>query len=425
MSRRSGKSVGWAAFDRKQRQKQGLEPDIVDDPFPPLVACQKKLLTDSNNRNDKPFSSLLHPALDFPTLTDEKNGKYHKPTKALVGDPSCTSSNEDNDQVFAVPKLRELHPWADDSLLQDVLAAADNDLDKAVTLLAAMVSNHDSFERHGPTGSAEMNSTIYHIEKMDTSHPLTNTMSLADLEDALLYNDAELVRESDCLEQKKLSVEAIDQKLIVDRLKFVPLEPEWEEDDLYLIHRKDALRMMRSAWQHSRAATNAFLRDDHVSAQHHSLKARQQWSAAERLNTKAAKEILNIRNSNNDLWKLDLHGLHAAEAIQALKERLHQIETQAHPNHSVSPNRVTTENGIVRSSSFESFTCKEAEKLDIQQALSRRRPTSLQVITGVGNHSQGHAAVPVAVSSYLSENRYRFDESRPGVVTVRPKFRHR
>ncbi|MCI20244.1 smr protein/MutS2 C-terminal, partial [Trifolium medium] len=42
---------------------------------------------------------------------------------------------------------------------------------------------------------------------------------------------------------------------------------------------------------------------------------------------------------------------------------------------------------------------------------------------GVGNHSRGQAALPTAVRSYLNENRYRFEETRPGVITVWPKFR--
>ncbi|XP_059455552.1 uncharacterized protein LOC132185783 [Corylus avellana] len=406
MSRGRGKSGGWAAFDLKQRQKQGLEPDILNEPFPPLVPC----LANNNNDNDKPSSSsLLLPSVDFPALADDqKHGKYQKPAKTLVGDSRGTSSNKENDRVLAVPKLQELHPWADNSLLQDVLAAADNNMDRASTLLKAMVANYDGFEDHGPTSNAEMDSSY--------SVPLGNTMttsrSLADIEDSLKYNGKELVDENDCFGEK-LSDEAIDQKFILERLKSMPVEPEWEEDDLYLIHRKDALKTMRSASQHSRAATNAFQRDDHASAQHHSLKARQHWSAAERLNAKAAKEILSIRNGGNDLWKLDLHGLHAAEAIQALQERLQEIETQVHPNHSsVFPKGVS-----------ESSTFTDAEKLDIPSR--RQRPTSLQVITGVGNHSRGHAAIPTAVRSYLNENRYHFDELRPGVVTVRPKFRHR
>lgn len=413
MSRGRGKSGGWAAFDLKLRQKQGLESDILNDPFPPLVPCQKKLLTNNNNDNGKLFSttpSHLSSPVDSPALTDEKNGKYQKLAKTLVGDSRGTSINKENDRVLAVPKLQELHPWADSSLLEDVLAAADNNMDRASTLLKAMVANYDGVEDNGPTSNAVIGST--------SSVSSGKTMSPADLEDSLKYNGKEFVDDDDSFGEK-LPDEAIDQNLILQRLKSVPVEPEWEEDDIYLIHRKDALKMMRSASQHSRAASNAFLRDDHVSAQHHSLKARQHWSAAETLNAKAAKEIFSIRNSGNDLWKLDLHGLHSAEAIQALQERLQEIETQVqvHPNHSVSPKR--------SSSSLEPFSFADAEKLDIQQALSRPRPTSLQVITGIGNHSRGHAAIPTAVRSYLNENRYHFDELRPGVVTVRPKFRHR
>lgn len=112
------------------------------------------------------------------------------------------------------------------------------------------------------------------------------------------------------------------------------------------------------------------------------MKAHEEWVAAERLNAKAAKEIFSIRNSKNNIYKLDLHGLHASEAIRALQERLDQIETQVQPNHSVSPNRVGMKSGIECSSSLESFNCVDTEDLDIQQVLSRQRPASLQVITG-------------------------------------------
>jgi hypothetical protein len=38
---------------------------------------------------------------------------------------------------------------------------------------------------------------------------------------------------------------AANMKLILGHLKSIPVEPEWEEDDVYLSHRKNALRMMR------------------------------------------------------------------------------------------------------------------------------------------------------------------------------------
>ncbi|KAF9660860.1 hypothetical protein SADUNF_Sadunf19G0007600 [Salix dunnii] len=172
-------------------------------------------------------------------------------------------------------------------------------------------------------------------------------------------------------------------KLILGHLKSIPVEPEWEEDDLYLSHRKNALRMMRLASRHSRAATNAFLRRDHSSAQQHSLRAQEKWSAAEQLNAKAAKEILSIRNSNNDPWKLDLHGLHAAEAVQALQEHLLKIETLVPNNSSTSPCRIKTKNGIVHSSPFDAFRTVDAENLDKQQAAFRQGRASVQVITGI------------------------------------------
>lgn len=84
---------------------------------------------------------------------------------------------------------------------------------------------------------------------------------------------------------------------------------------------------IRAASNHSRAASNAFVRGDHVSARQLSQQAREEWAEAEKLNAKAAKEILMLKNANNDMSKLDLHGLHAVEAVHALEERLTKIES--------------------------------------------------------------------------------------------------
>ncbi|MED6210581.1 hypothetical protein PIB30_065468 [Stylosanthes scabra] len=204
-------------------------------------------------------------------------------------------------------------------------------------------------------------------------------------------------------------------------LSSVPVEPEWGEDDVYLSNRKDALKTMRLASRHSRAATNAFLRGDHISAQQHSMKAREEWHTAEELNSAAATKILNIRNSENDISQLDLHGLHAAEAIRALQEHLIRIESQAFSKTSASSNGVKVNNGLTPST-IGSLNSLDNENSD-KQAPIRLKSVALHVITGVGNHSRGQAALPTAVRSFLSENRYRFEEMRPGVITVWPKFR--
>lgn len=125
------------------------------------------------------------------------------------------------------------------------------------------------------------------------------------------------------------------------------------------------------------------MRNDHASAKHHSEKAREDWSTAEKLNAEAANKILGITNRNNDIWKLDLHGLHAAEAVQVLQERLQKIEGQFTVNRSVSPNRGRSKNAALRSPSQEPCGRLDVEGLDRHRASSRELRNSLQVVTGM------------------------------------------
>ena len=245
MSRGRGKTPGWAAFDLKQRQKQNLEGDAIKDPFPPIANTLTPPVSSQNlMKNNKPFSSVLLPSVDFATLAE--NGKYKNPT--LVGDSSGTCSNknmEKNSHVLVVNKLKELHHWADKSLIEDILEAADNNMDRASNLLEVLVAN-DSIEENKQTPNVELNST-------DKSFILGKTMNLTDvsstLDNCLKYNSKELVDENDSF-GRKFPDETLHEKLIIDQLKSIPVEPEWEEDDVYLIHRKDALKMMRCVWKH-------------------------------------------------------------------------------------------------------------------------------------------------------------------------------
>lgn len=86
------------------------------------------------------------------------------------------------------------------------------------------------------------------------------------------------------------------------------------------------------------------------------------------------------------MWKLDLHGLHAAEAVQALQERLQKIEMQRPMNCSVSPKKVKSKNGMVGTASLESFGCMDMEVVDKQRSSLRQIQKSLQVITGMFFH---------------------------------------
>lgn len=110
------------------------------------------------------------------------------------------------------------------------------------------------------------------------------------------------------------------------------------------------------------------------------MKAREEWHTADKLNSEAATRILSVRNSEQDIWRLDLHGLHASEAVQALQEHLHRIESQGFSKSSASSNGVK-DNGQAHST-LGSLNFTDMPNLD-KQAPLRLRSLALHVITGI------------------------------------------
>ncbi|KAL5704028.1 hypothetical protein ACHQM5_022505 [Ranunculus cassubicifolius] len=377
-----GRTPGWAALDRKQRGKMGAEtePDIdlyspSQNTITPMPHPQSSVI--GNGKPLKSFSSAVQHSAESSYLAG--HGSYPL-AHTVIGESSTKFGNKDDNKKEMHPsieKLRNIHSWAASDLIEDVLGAVNDDIDQAMTLLKSMVP---------PEFSKETKETENVVED--------------DMEDIAKLISA---LENDNLDAK-MDTTHHNEQLNLRRLISAPVEPEWEEDDVYLSRRKDAIRATRSASQHSRAASNAFMRGDHISARELSSKAQEEWMAAEKLNARAAEEILSIRNNGNNVWKLDLHGLHASEAVRALQNHLWKIESQVRLNRSVSPNSIIK---------------------PVQEVGSWQRPSVLQVVTGTGNHSRGQASLPMAVRSFLFENGYRFDEPRSGVIDVRPKFRHR
>lgn len=137
-----------------------------------------------------------------------------------------------------------------------------------------------------------------------------------------------------------------------------------------------------AASRHSRAASNAFLRGDHTTAQQLSTKARGEWNEAKKMNSEAAEEIFRINNSKKDLWNIDLHGLHASEAVRALKLHLHKIESEM--MNCTASDRLAKREAATNAHSSQSEPIK-ARELDsnASKALPQQRQTILQVITGM------------------------------------------
>ncbi|KAL2643292.1 hypothetical protein R1flu_010879 [Riccia fluitans] len=207
----------------------------------------------------------------------------------------------------------------------------------------------------------------------------------------------------------------------------LPIEPEWEEEDLYLRYRSDALRTARERDRFARGASQAYLRGDHRRAKTMSKQALEKRLLAERLNADAANEILSQRNkdSRKDIWHIDLHGLHTGEAVSALENRLRYIESEM---NSASQADLRGGSSFVPGTGHE---VGETSNLRAQQdALKEKHtqslitaPRELLVVTGVGVHSQGGPTLPFAVKNFLLNEGYQFIQSTPGSFSVRPKLR--
>lgn len=220
---------GWTAFDLKQRRRQqGLEDNHDSNPYPslPLPTAPKSLLNKKESLLDKPFSSLLAaPSTNFPSLEDTiKNKNLPATTSSLALGTTVENA--------AHGKLKDLHPWADESLIQDVLAGVSNNVDEALSLLEAMVVAGDETDKK---------KKVQLSCNDDFTPPDTLDVPFLEKENMIRFINDSLVGNQKQPMDEKASLH------LLDIIKSLPIEPEhdWGEDDVYLIHRKDAIRMMR------------------------------------------------------------------------------------------------------------------------------------------------------------------------------------
>lgn len=412
-ARQRAKTPGWASFDVQQR---GGVPKADVDPFPPLPPpssssshhLQRKpsqgSVMDKNYLKEKNAVSAVVRHEDFAFMSPNSRAKPCKGFSPLIEkvavrpenliDPHPTTSlastamlhgvtDHVNQEHDAVEKLKALYSWADENLIEDVLIAVNYELKQASASLESM---------------AVMT--------------LSESSDASDAYEAVENSQPDKSSEGSCpLLPESLGFENLHVTDARGHMPTAPPEPEWEEEDVYLKHRKEALRMLRAADRHSREAERAYLRGDHSTARNMSLKSKEEHLAADKLNAKAAAEILQIRNEkHNDIWKLDLHGLHASEAVQALELRLEMIEYGTSAPSGPGTNQKGNFHTEQQSSGLLS--------------LRAWRPSELQVITGIGVHSRGGAALPIAIKNFLIDKGYKFSEARAGVIAVRPKFRY-
>lgn len=255
VSRARGQSSGWAAFDLKQRQKYNVESEAEKDSFPPIGSSDfmehgDKLIK-KKHFPVKTFSSVLLPDKTFQSL---KGGNRESTIFGSDSGGKYGGTTAQEDVNLATKKLKEQHPWAENSLIEDVLAVVSNNVGKALTLFETMASAGNFEEcritsNPGPATSDDIPSDEKTDEnltlgKFKNEIPfryslvghLNNNNNNKDLEDRNASSDQKLP-DDDNLRCK------------IGLLNSVPVEPEWEEeeDDIYIRHRKDALKTMRYA----------------------------------------------------------------------------------------------------------------------------------------------------------------------------------
>ncbi|KAJ4954053.1 hypothetical protein NE237_030885 [Protea cynaroides] len=93
-----------------------------------VLTCDDPAL--KNDPPAKPFSSVLQPEMEFPSLIDDNDSKR----QLLDGISSRMLGNKvvkENNTIMALEKLKEIHGSADRSLIEDILAAVNNNFDHA------------------------------------------------------------------------------------------------------------------------------------------------------------------------------------------------------------------------------------------------------------------------------------------------------
>ena len=162
---------------------------------------------------------------------------------------------------------------------------------------------------------------------------------------------------------------------------------EEEEGDLYWRHRKEAVRAGRKLRKLQKQAAQARAAGDFSMGRQYAEQAEHMGKQVAEMHREAAALIEAELNGNGEalLMKLDLHGLHVNEALEALERRLRTVEE--------SP----------------------VKAIECRKGASRK----LNVIVGRGSHSSNsEASIPRAVESYLMRRGNNFRPGRLGCLEV-------
>lgn len=268
-------------------------------------------------------------------------------------------------ELAAITSLLSIHPWAEPGLARAVLAAVNHNKAAADLLLREM-------EQHqAPSGSDSDEDSANHIIPPETSasEPAGEQKALSRFGQRQTPAPKTLKAPAPPVARasfRKCNKQSVDEGLA--------------DEDLYYKHRKEALKLSKAWRKKLHQAANAFAGSHYSGGEALANEAHQMRLKALAAHAEAAQKIEHDNNAGRGLsqFDLDLHGLHAIEAVEALDRRL----------------------------------------LSLGQLQHHSQASKLRVIVGRGNNSSGgEASLPRVVESHLLQRNMSYIAGQ-GIITV-------
>ncbi|GLI65623.1 hypothetical protein VaNZ11_009193 [Volvox africanus] len=365
---------------------------------------------------------------------------------------------EESWEQEALDELCRSHPWAGRELVEGVCLALKYNLAEVVEALDEL--NAASYQ-YGRSGSSSPTASCSDDEEADENPELSNTAAAVEPYDV---NAAPRCRPD------KRSVGRGGSSATASAAATVASgggghscgEAMARGGDVYIRHRQSALKLTHAWRKLMKKASAAFTVGDRVLGRRLVSEAQDLRRQAAEAHGEAAKRIVLEMNEGRQLseWELDLHGLHAAEAVEALARRIKALEegsalAAAAVAAAAAPvatagaelsgggggggggstkrrmqqqrRTVGSDGSAVAAAAAAAATAEHKAPADVAAAAATAKLLAsgrvLRVIVGKGLHSGGgEASLPRVVKNFLLDRGYRFIP-RPGVIEVQLRRR--
>ncbi|GIL62000.1 hypothetical protein Vafri_16328 [Volvox africanus] len=363
---------------------------------------------------------------------------------------------EESWEQEALEELCRSHPWAGRELVEAVCLALKYNLTEVVEALDEL--NAASYQ-YGRSGSSSPTASCSDDEEAGENPELRSTAAAVEPYD---FNPARRCRVDRCNGSGggPSATASAAATAAAAAGGHSCSEATARGGDAYIRHRQSALKLTH-AWRNlMNKASAAFTAGDRALGRQLVSEAQDLRRQAAEAHREAAKRIVLEMNEGRQLseWELDLHGLHAAEAVEALARRIKALEhgsagaAAAVAAAATTPSAaagadlsggggggstrrqmqqkrrtVGSHSSAVTAEAAVAVAAEHKAPADVAAAAATAKLLAsgrvLRVIVGKGLHSSGgEASLPRVVKNFLLDRGYRFIP-RAGVIEVQLRRR--